>query len=121
MRDTSPEATRVIIQNIGHYIAGDSISIRDSVVQRSTIGSTAIHDPASVSRESTVVPGNIEWEDKESALNIYREVLKQVYSDGKIDENEYKILKIMREKDNITIEDHMRIEAEVLSEYPIHY
>lgn len=101
----------VIIQTIGKYVAGDEIEISDSVVQRSRIGGSYPRDD------------EIEFEDKDFELNNnimilkeYKKLLENIWEDGEITDYEYKILKLMRKHENISISDHMKIEREVLQE-----
>lgn len=94
----------VIIQHIGQYIAGDKISIEDSVIQRSSVGGGG------------VTPNELERNDKTEVLEQYKSILHHVYGDGYVDSSEYELLKMLREREDITREDHERIEWEVLSE-----
>ncbi len=93
---------QIIIQNIGEYIAGGKVDIRDSVVQRSQIGGMK-------GRE-------IDFSNKNKALKEYRKLLITVWEDGVISDYEYGLLKSMRKHEEITMEDHIRIEKEVLEE-----
>jgi len=94
----------VIIQNIGQFVAGDNISIRDSVIQRSSVGS------------GSVTPNELSSKDKTEVLEQYKSILHHVYGDGYVDRSEYKLLKMLREREDITGEDHALVEWEVLSE-----
>jgi len=94
----------MIIQNIGQFITGDKISIRDSVIQRSSVGGG--FPPT---RE-------IKPEKKGKVLDRYKKILHHVYEDGYVDASEYELLKMLREREDITAEEHSLMEWEVLNE-----
>ena len=95
----------IIIQNIGEYIAGSKTSISDSVIQRSNIG---VPRPPRVSELSRT--------GKKKVLEEYKAILKHAWSDGNISKGEKAILDHIRWRDEITAEDHRRVENEILKE-----
>ena len=125
----------VVIQNIGEYVSGSRVSIRDSVVQRShlgggkdiedsiVVGNTIISGdsdedadgaPVPTSGEpSTTTPAETPLSDYE-ARKFYKSILQKAWEDAYINETEYRMLKNIRESANISLEEHKKLEEEVL-------
>ena len=90
---------RKVVQNIGEFVSGDKVDIRDSVISHSKIGSAAHQD--------------VDPENREEVLEEYRRLLEEVWKDGKLSEEEFEFLQKIRKHENISMSDHMRIEREV--------
>jgi len=103
-----PPPPPVWIRNIGKYIDGSEVNIKDSVIRRSSVSGV----------EDTPV-----WEprdkSKEAVLSDYEEILRETWSDGKISEIQKKILDHIRERDEITMDDHRRLENKVIMEFAL--
>jgi len=93
---------QVIVQNIGEYIAGSKVDITDSVVLRSQLGNESPPDADSF--------------DRMMVLEAYRKLLREVLEDGQLSIQELEFLKNVREKKSISMDEHRRIEEEVLRE-----
>ncbi len=100
---TPPEQVPVVIQHIGEYVAGSKVEIRDSIIQRSSIGDTSGGDVS--------LPG-----DRASLLEEYRNILRTVWADGKLSPTELRFIEELREQKSISPEEHRVLEAEVLEE-----
>jgi hypothetical protein len=100
-REAPAQQTQVIIQNIGEYIAGGKVDIQDSVVQRSEIGT---------STNAGINVGN-----RQQALKEFEHLLETVWEDGHVSQDEYRLLKIVRESKSISPADYKRIEERVKS------
>ena len=98
-----PPPPPVWIRNIGKYIDGSEVGIKDSVVRRSSV--TGNDEP---------VIRQLQDKTKEDVLSDYEEILRETWSDGKISEIQKKILDHIRERDEITMEDHRRLENKVI-------
>ncbi len=104
----------VIIQNIGQYIAGNKTTIVDSVIQRSSFDgapSNVPHPGRATTRART-----LDQQSKRQLLRQYEMVLRNVWNKGYLTETEQELLREMRLRDNITIDDHRRIERGLLKE-----
>ncbi len=118
------EAT--VIQHIGEYVAGSKTTIRDSVVQRSQIGSGAPAPPPPPGQlgssagevtiqDSVVQRSQIGGGVSPAALDRYREALQRAWKDGQVDDDERFFLESMRETYGISDEMHLELEREIQS------
>jgi len=92
-----------LIRNLGDYIAGSEIELGDTAFQGA--GDTGAEVPG------PMIFGN---KSKEEVLSEYKEIVKRAWSDGQLSEGEKAMLDYLRARDDITMEDHRRIENEVL-------
>ncbi len=109
--------TNIVVQNIGQYIAGDTIDIRDSVVQRSEVGIG-----------NGVARGAQHMSDRPAARGVpnepkalyeqYKKILAAALEDGCISPEEERLLTQMRRRKNLTWEKHQRALAELSDHAP---
>lgn len=96
----SPE----LVRNLGDYIAGSGIELDGIIFQGQEAAGEEIREPMALENKS-----------KEEVLSEYKEIVKRVWSDGQLSEGEKAVLDYLRSRDDITMEDHQRIENDVLS------
>ena len=92
-----------LIRNLGDYIAGSEIELDEAAFQVDGNSGADVHEPMDFGNKS-----------KEDVLSEYEEILKRAWSDGQLSEGEKAVLDYLRSRDDITMEDHRRIENEVL-------
>jgi len=97
----SPE----LIRQLGEYIAGSGVNLDEIIRQQSDAAGEILND------NTALIDGS-----KEEVLAEYKEIVKRVWSDGQLSEGEKAVLDHLRTRDEITMEDHRKIENEVLSE-----
>ena len=96
------------INDIGKYIAGEKIEIRDKVHNY-----TNINDDLN-SKDKPYQNFTKRFNDKNTAIQEYKKLLKKVWRDGRLTRHEYEKLKVMRYNKKISINDHYIIEQEIL-------
>lgn len=94
-----------LIRNLGEYIAGSRIDIDDITGRQTNVAGEIMRDSSILDNES-----------KEEILAEYKEIVKKVWSDGQLTEGEKAVLDHLRSRDEITMDDHRKIENEVLSD-----
>ena len=99
----------VVVQNIGEYVAGGKVDIKDSVIQRSQLGNLNAEDEVIVGRTE----GEIKLSDKEKVLEEYRLLLETVWEDGIVTEDEFEFLQRIRKHEDITMSEHLKVEKAV--------
>ena len=111
----------VIVQNIGEYVSGSKLNIHDSVVQRTSLGSTGSGEGTrrniltGVEEKEEPIP-DIDPLSKYEARKFYESILKKAWEDGYINESEFRMLKAIRESENITLDGHREIEKKIVEE-----
>ncbi len=116
----------LVVQNIGHYVAGDNVDIRDSVVQRSQFGGgggggsgsgngsgsgSARLDRAAQQRyitSASVSAAGTVPEDRPALYEQYKQILSAALEDGFISVEEERLLTRIRQRGNLTYHDHKR-------------
>lgn len=116
------EERYVIVQNIGEYVSGSKLNIHDSVVQRTSLGSTGSREEELVGE---IMPGAEEEEypipdfDSRSdyeTRTFYESILKKAWEDGYVNESEFRMLKAIRNSERITLDEHREIEKDIVEE-----
>lgn len=101
----------VVVQNIGEYIAGGKVDIRDSVVNRSQMGNTTNgglgkpHNPQ--------FNAEVDMSDRTTVLDEYRKLLESVWEDGIVSDEEFAFLQRIRKHEGITMTEHLEVEMEI--------
>jgi len=99
----------VVVQNIGEYVAGGRVDIRESVVQRSQLGNTTggdhPHDPS--------FDPDVNMPSRPRFLEEYRKLLESVWGDGIVTDQEFEFLQRIRKHERITMSEHLQVEMEV--------
>lgn len=103
-------------------MSGSKLNIHDSVVQRTSLGSTGSREEELVGE---IVPGAEEEEypipdfDSRSdyeTRTFYESILKKAWEDGYVNESEFRMLKAIRNSERITLDEHREIEKDIVEE-----
>jgi hypothetical protein len=104
----------VVVQNIGEYIAGGKLDIKDCVVQRSRLGNT---------QEGGLGQPGIKTTDKgedaskrKCSFDEYKKLLDSVWKDGIVTDQEFEFLQRIRKFEGITLTEHLQAEMDIKQE-----